>query len=144
MLTVLVGFFAVLLAGLAGLIVATRNAPEVPETVLADPALSRLPVPGQALHGRIVEGPEGAPTIIVLHGGPGGDFRSLQALEQLSDGYRVVFYDQRGAGLSQRVADTELGIHAHVEELHDIVETLSPDAPAILIGHSWGAILAAA
>ncbi len=144
MIIAVFGFIAVLFAALAGLVFATRKAPGVLATVADDPSLPRLPVPGPALYGRIVEGPEGAQTIIVLHGGPGGDFRSLQALERLSDTHRVIFYDQRGAGLSQRMTETELTIQAHLEELHTIIGTLSPDEPAILVGHSWGAILAAA
>ena len=74
----------------------------VPKTVDEDPALPRIEVAGTLLHAEAFGDPT-APTVMVLHGGPGGDYRSLLPLRALADdGYRVVFWDQRGAGLSQR------------------------------------------
>jgi hypothetical protein len=48
-------------------------------------------------------GPKDAPVLLVVHGGPGGNHMSLRPLEQLSPHYRVVLYDQRGAGESDRL-----------------------------------------
>jgi proline iminopeptidase len=124
--------------------VGTRGDYPVARLVTDDPALPSKTVAGIQLHMRIVTGPEGAPTIIVLHGGPGGDFRSLQALEALSDQFTVVFYDQRGAGLSERVSADMLTLEGHLDELQAVIELTSPDQAPILIGHSWGAMLAAA
>ena len=43
------------------------------------------------------------PVVIVIHGGPGGDYRSMLNCSRFSaDGFFVVFYDQRGSGLSKR------------------------------------------
>lgn len=49
-----------------------------------------------------VLGPEGAPAILTLHGGPGiSDHRKAkEAFEPLTDEYRVVVYDHRGCGQS--------------------------------------------
>ena len=42
-------------------------------------------------------GPEGAPRLLVLHGGPGASHEYLlPQLLDLADSYELVFYDQRG------------------------------------------------
>jgi len=124
--------------------VGTRGDYPVARLVTEDPSLPSETLAGVRLHMRVVQGPEGAPTIIVLHGGPGGDFRSLQALEALSDQYQVVFYDQRGAGLSERVSADMLSLHGYLDELQSVIDHTSPDQAPILIGHSWGAMLVVA
>lgn len=128
----------------AGLWVGTRGDYPVAATVTDDPALPAFELLGHRLHGESY-GPESGPTVIVLHGGPGGDYRSLLPLAALAeDGYHVQFYDQRGAGLSERVPESALTLAGHIEELDALAARLSPDAPVILIGHSWGAMLASA
>ena len=87
----------------------TRVPPQMPATVTGDASLPRLEGDGVLLHGRLA-GAEGAPLAIVLHGGPGGDHRSLLALDGLSDTHRVLFYNQRGAGLPERVTKDRLGL----------------------------------
>src|SRR5262245_42590754 len=74
----------------------------VPRTVIEDPSLPQIQVNGTHLHAEAFGDPA-APTVIALHGGPGADYRSMLKLKALADeGYRVVFFDNRGAGLSQR------------------------------------------
>lgn len=138
------GLLGSLIALFLALFIGTRGEYPVERLVTDDPSLPSETVAGIQLHMRIVDGPTGAPTIVVLHGGPGGDFRSLQALDALSDKYRVVFYDQRGAGLSERVSADLLTLEGHLDELQAVVNLASPDQAPILIGHSWGAMLATA
>ncbi len=133
-----------LILAFTALFVGTRGDYAVARLVADDPSLPSETVAGIQLHMRVVDGPEGAPVIIVLHGGPGGDFRSLQGLEALSDQYSVVFYDQRGAGLSERVGADRLSLDGHLEELQGVIDLVSPNDTPILIGHSWGAMLATA
>ncbi|WP_437643374.1 alpha/beta fold hydrolase [Sorangium sp. So ce362] len=76
--------------------------------------------------------------MIVLHGGPGGDHRDLLSLEVLDDEYFLVFWDQRGTGLSARVPDEELDGPTYLDDLYYLAELWSPDAPVHLIGISWG------
>ncbi|GKY86547.1 alpha/beta fold hydrolase [Sinisalibacter aestuarii] len=130
------------LAGIS-LYFSTSGVYTVPATVSDDPGLDRLEVDGVGLHVRIV-GPQDAPVIVVLHGGPGGDFHSLEGFDALSGTHRVVFYDQRGAGLSQRVPSEALTLDGYLAELDGLIERVSPAAPVTLIGHSWGAMLASA
>jgi proline iminopeptidase len=140
-----------LLGGIAGLIVlvftlfaATRGNYAVAAPVTEDDTLPSREIAGVRLHMAIEEGPPGAQTIVVLHGGAGGDFRSLLGLSALSETHRVVFYDQRGAGLSERVPAERLTLDGYLEELDAVIALISPDRPVVLIGHSWGAMLATA
>lgn len=133
-----------LVGAFLSLFLGTRGDYPVARLVVDDPVLPSDTISGVQLHMRVHEGPADAPVIIVLHGGPGGDFRSLEALARFSDEYTVVFYDQRGAGLSERVPAGMLTLEGYLSELTAIVANVSPDAPPILIGHSWGAMLATA
>ncbi len=115
----------------------------VPATVKDDASLPAIEVNGVRLHVEAF-GREGAPVVIVLHGGPGNGYKYLLPLQALADRYRMVFYDQRGAGLSQRVPASSLGVNDYVAELDGVVERYSAGRPVLLIGHSWGAMLATA
>jgi proline iminopeptidase len=143
---VLIGLAAVsgvlVLAGI-GLYFSTNGVYPVAATVSDDPGLERIEIAGIGLHSRVV-GAEDAPVIVVLHGGPGGDFHSLEGFAALANTHRVVFYDQRGAGLSQRVPAEALTLDGYLAELDGVIEEVSPEAPVTLIGHSWGAMLASA
>ena len=134
---------ALLLLAVGALYVGTMGDYPVPATVTDDPALPRIEVGGVTLHAESFGDPAN-PAIVVLHGGPGADYRSLLPLQALSDSYHVTFYDQRGAGLSERVPAEALTLQTHLAELAGVLDHVSPDAPVILIGHSWGAMLASA
>ncbi len=102
-----------------------------------------LEVPGGPVWYRVSgEGP-GVP-LVVLHGGPGGTSCSFAALAPLTVGRRVVIYDQLGSGRSGRPADRGLWrVERFVEELHAVRQKLGLKRMH-LMGHSWGASLAAA
>jgi proline iminopeptidase len=86
----------------------------------------------------------GRDTIVILHGGPGLDHGYLVPdLEPLADALVLIAYDQRGAGRSTVVEDAAaLGIEAHISDLEELRAHLGIDRMALL-GHSWGALLAA-
>ena len=83
--------------------------------------------------------------IIYLHGGPGGHVRDevISYLAPLADeGFEIYFYNQIGSGKSDRLEDiTEYTVDRHVRDLAAITEKLG-SRKVILIGQSWGAILA--
>ena len=87
--------FVILL--LTSLFFATRGEYPVVPLGTEDVAVPSQMIEDIKLHMRIVKGPVNAATIIALHGGPSGDFRSLQGLDALSDDCRIVYCDQRGA-----------------------------------------------
>jgi proline iminopeptidase len=116
---------------------------KVPATAAVNKALPSVKLGGVHFHVRTF-GRKEAPVIVVIHGGPGGDFRSLLSLKSLAkDGYRVVFYDQRGTGLSARVPASQLTLQSSVEDLHRIVKWAGKGKPVALLGHSWGGIMTA-
>lgn len=87
-------------------------------------------------------GDQNNPVIVVIHGGPGGDSNYLTTLKDLSDSFYVVFYDQRGTGLSPRVDAHQLTVESSLSDLDNIVEHYRNNKKVILLGHSWGAMLA--
>lgn len=131
------------LASLLLLICAQAFALTVPATTEQDPALPTLTVNGYRFHAQSF-GDDSLPVLIVLHGGPGGDHRYLLGLRALSDVRRVMFYDQRGTGLSPRVPAESISLEGYLADLDAIVERVSPGRPVDLLGHSWGAMLASA
>lgn len=139
MLRAIAAFASLLLLSLA----ARAAAPTVPVTTAQDPNLPSLTVDGYRFHAQSF-GDDGLPVLIVLHGGPGGDYRYLLGLQALSDMRRVVFYDQRGTGLSPRLPAESISVDGYLADLDAIVKRVSPGRPVDLLGHSWGAMLASA
>jgi proline iminopeptidase len=118
----------------------------VPRTADQDPSLPQIEIAGAHLHAQTFGDPR-APMVMVLHGGPGSDYRNLLPLAALADdGYFVVFWDQRGAGLSQRFDGDHYAIDAYLDDLRLVIEhyTSSPQQPIVFLGHSWGAMYATA
>jgi len=116
----------------------------VPPTVDDDPTLPALTLDDTRLH-LTTHGREGDPVVIVLHGGPGGDHRSLEPMVTLADsGFFVVLFDQRGAGLSRRHACETLTADRYLADLEAIVDRFAPvgGPPLYFVGHSWGAMYA--
>lgn len=116
----------------------------VPKTVEHDPSLPSITVNGTQLHSEAV-GPVDSAMIIVLHGGPGADYRSLLNCKQFANnGFRVIFYDQRGSGLSKRHEKNSYSLQLMYDDLTAVINYYKRSATQkiFLLGHSWGAILA--
>ena len=113
----------------------------VEKTVEHDPSIPHITTNGITFHSEAFGDPNN-PVVIVVHGGPGNDYRSMLLLKELSDNYYVVFYDQRGTGLSPRVSKEELTFDQSIEDLNSIVDYYSDGKKVNLIAHSFGAILA--
>lgn len=119
----------------------------VPKTVDQDLTLPSITVNGARLHSESY-GPPDSTMIIAIHGGPGGDYRYMLNCRDLADaGYRVVFYDQMGSGLSQRFPKSHYSqspMDLIYNELSGVITHYrrSPSQKVVLLGHSWGAILA--
>ena len=114
----------------------------VPRTADQDPGVPAIDINGIRVHAETF-GTPGNPIILALHGGPGVDYRSMLPLQALAnDGYYVVFFDQRGTGLTQRVDPSKIDLDLYLEDLRQVIEhyTSSPDQPIVFIGHSWGAM----
>lgn len=120
----------------------------VPATVVQDASLPSLQLPETRVHAETF-GDDELPIVIVLHGGPGNDYRYMLRLVEplggpsLADDFRFVFWDQRGAGLSQRHDRSELTLAAYLRDLEALVDLVAPDRKVVLLSHSWGGQYAA-
>ena len=116
----------------------------VPLTVDEDPSLPAIEINGTRLFSYAL-GDANNPLVIILHGGPGGDHMALKQFEVLADsGYRVVFWDQRSAGLSRRHNPDVLTDEVYLEDLVNLIAYYqsAPEQSVFLLGHSWGAMYA--
>ena len=88
----------------------------VPKTVDEDPNLPQINVNGTLLHAETYGNNDSA-MVIFLHGGPGADYRNgLNAKGLANEGYFVVFYDQRGTGLSERHNKSIFSIQIYLDD----------------------------
>lgn len=94
-------------------------------------------------------GPESAPPILCLHGGPGLDAsyffpetaRFGPGLRELAREHRVIAYDQRGCGGSGIPdVDQPLALSRYVDDIEAVRRALGLERPAIL-AHSFGTVL---
>ena len=86
-------------------------------------------------------GKEGAPQLLVLHGGPGADHcYLLPQMLHLGQRFDLLFYDQRGGGKSKSPAQIPVTWEMHVDDLSRIVQEFRLD-PLSIVGYSWGAML---
>ncbi|TDO98397.1 alpha/beta fold hydrolase [Flavobacterium sp. 245] len=118
----------------------------VPKTVDQDSSLPSISVNGTQLHAEAFGNPNN-PMLIFLHGGPGSDYRNGLNVQQLAtDGYYVIFYDQRGSGLSKRHDKKSYSIQLVLDDLTEVIKhyRTSPEQKVFLFGHSWGAMLGTA
>jgi proline iminopeptidase len=83
------------------------------------------------------------PPVIVLHGGPDFDHGYLLPdLDQLSDVFRLIYYDQRGRGKSaENVQPQDVTLASDLDDI-DRVRRHYELGAVVLLGHSWGAVLA--
>jgi len=84
---------------------------------------------------------EGREVVIVLHGGPGAGHQYLRPeWDQLSKVAKVVYYDQRGCGRSEKVECYSW--REQVNDLKRVIERVANDRKVVLAGSSWGSTLA--
>jgi len=96
-----------------------------------------------SMHWEVCGNPDGVP-LVFLHGGPGGG--SLPHHRRFYDPsfWRIVLYDQRGAGRSTPIADGTDNTTPHlITDLHRLRAHLGVER-WVLFGGSWGSTLALA
>lgn len=118
----------------------------VPLTVEENLSLPSISVNETQLHAETFGNPQNS-MLVILHGGPGSDYRYLlNCKEFASKGYFVIFYDQRGSGLSTRHTTNSYSVQLMIDDLRAVIAHYKTSASQkiFLLGHSWGAILATA
>lgn len=99
------------------------------------------PVPGGKIYWRKF-GSGGKTPLLTLHGGPGSSHNYLLPLQALADERPVIFYDQLGCGRADAPEeDSVYSIQRSVDEVDAVRAALGLDR-VVLLGHSWGALLA--
>ncbi len=120
----------------------------VPKTADQDPSIPSIRINDRILHAEAFGDPDST-LIVCIHGGPGSDYRYMLPAKDLANaGYRVIFYDQVGSGLSQRFKenyyDAKTLDDLFFNELKGVLNHYRTKATqkVVLFGHSWGAIMA--
>jgi proline iminopeptidase len=87
--------------------------------------------------------PADAPPVVFLHGGPGQGSQSFAALAgpHLEPRLRMVYFDQRGSGRSERPWTGEYALETLVEDIEGLRRALGVPRIA-LVGQSFGGVLA--
>ena len=101
-----------------------------------------LEIEGVRLH--YVERGEGEP-LVLLHGNGSmiQDFESSGLVAQAAETYRVIVFDRPGYGHSQRPRGTIWSPEAQADLIHRALVELDA-TPAVVLGHSWGTLVATA
>lgn len=143
---------ALLAAGAAAAVWEVRRRGDA-RAIAADPLRARLDrIPegreveittsdGTRLHAE-VHGPDGAPTVVLVHGWTCSTlFWTLQIQDLVAAGLRVVAYDLRGHGRSDRPASGDYATERFGEDLAAVLEHVLGDGErAVVAGHSLGAM----
>ncbi len=87
---------------------------------------------------RVFEYGRTGPPVVLLHGGPGAGGYLAPLARSLADSYHVLEPLQRGSG------DEPLTVARHVADLDDLLQSRCAETRPVLVGHSWGAMLALA
>ncbi|MGM0563743.1 MAG: alpha/beta fold hydrolase [Pseudomonadota bacterium] len=90
-----------------------------------------------------VEGPEGAPIVVFLHGFPDDHRTWHRQVEGLKDRYRVVTFDMRGVGRSTWSAEPDAYQIEHLLADTEAVidEVAGREGKVHLVGHDWGSVI---
>ncbi|WP_216217644.1 SDR family oxidoreductase [Amycolatopsis aidingensis] len=86
-------------------------------------------------------GPADAPVVVCVHGYPDNGSMWDGVVAELADRFRVVVYDVRGAGESDKPKRrAAYRLDQLAEDLAAVVAAVSPDRPVHLLAHDWGSI----
>ena len=85
-------------------------------------------------------GPPDAPALLFSHGFSLDGTTWFEQWMDLSVDYRCVVMDHRSHGRSGRAAHDDLSLRAIARDIAAVLDVASPERPAILVGHSMGAM----
>jgi NAD(P)-dependent dehydrogenase (short-subunit alcohol dehydrogenase family)/pimeloyl-ACP methyl ester carboxylesterase len=86
------------------------------------------------------QGNPNGPTVVLAHGWPDSHVLWDNVAPLLADRFRVIRYDNRGAGQSNAPGNYRAYAMAHfAEDFAAVIDALSPDQPVHVLAHDWGA-----
>jgi len=85
------------------------------------------------------------PVIVLLHGNGAmvEDFELSGLVDELSKKHRVISFDRPGYGHSTRPSDQQHDPEAQAKLFHDALQLMGVEHP-LVVGHSWGTLVATA
>jgi pimeloyl-ACP methyl ester carboxylesterase len=85
------------------------------------------------------------PALVLLHGNMvfSADFEQSGLVDRAAERYRVIVFDRPGYGYSERPRTTVWTPEAQARLLHHALQEIGVDS-ALLVGHSWGTMVALA
>ena len=85
------------------------------------------------------EGAPAGPTVVLVHGWPDSHKLWDGVVASLAQRYRIIRYDNRGAGASEIPGPVQAYAIARLADDFDaVVAAVSPDSPVHVVGHDWG------
>ena len=84
----------------------------------------------------------GAPTVVLDAGSPGGTESWRWVQPELARFTRVCSYDRLGNGASARPAAGRRTPRMQADELHELLRHARIPGPYVVVGHSWGGLIA--
>lgn len=110
---------------------------EVPFGSVRGDALEVISSDGLSIHTELDEGT--GPTIVFVHGWLcDSDTWHYQRLAMRENNARMVVMDQRSHGRSGRSTHRNSGLDLLADDLARVIETVAPEGPLVLVGHSMG------
>ena len=108
----------------------------------ASSGLTPFTIPARDVRLAAIEGGDPVqPTIVFVHGYPDTKEVWHDVLSRLAGRFHVVAYDVRGAGGSTRPKRTaDYDLDRLTDDVIAVLDAVSPDRPAHLVGHDWGSI----
>lgn len=97
-----------------------------------------IDVPGASLFIDVIGS---GPPLLLMHGGPGGDYTTMSPFRALADDFTLVFYDHRGNGRSEAEDISSMDWDRLTADAEAIREHLGFERWAVL-GHSFGGMVA--
>ncbi len=83
----------------------------------------------------------GKPVVVLMHGWTANHTRWAQVERRLAADFRVIAYDLRGHGWSEKGPELDYGFGSHVLDLQGLMSALKIER-ATLVGHSMGGMIA--
>jgi NAD(P)-dependent dehydrogenase (short-subunit alcohol dehydrogenase family)/pimeloyl-ACP methyl ester carboxylesterase len=87
------------------------------------------------------EGNPDGPALVLVHGWPDSHVLWDGVVPQLADTFRIIRYDNRGAGESSVPKPVRaFAMDRFADDFAAVIADLSPDAPVHVLAHDWGSV----